>query len=287
MLINVYALSKLWYFTYIVPLSSYDIKLLEIRSTLWNSKALISLKHLHLPFSEGGLNLTNVKIKMESQKIMWGFKIFNATQNFGKLVQNFLKMSFKPLPPWLNNGRFKSTKSNFFNDIMRSFLKFIAVKSKIINPNAIIIHREGDTYLKVSNLLYKFYKSINTFKPIKSKKKIMAIKIFIERAIYHKSENIIHVKLLEDLNLSTSVNLPNLFCTTSKNNYNDWKWHKNLIFNDIYHTVLCISYESKFKMRKYKVDFKGIKEEVLFIKKLKVKPTIKDFLYKRIFNANP
>jgi hypothetical protein len=290
MLINTYALSKLWYYTYIEQLNNNDILFIEktIRKTLWKNKAIFSLKHLQMPFTEGGLNLTNIRVKLIAQKIMWGIKIMNGTQNFGKIAQNFILKSFNPLPPWFQESKFKSTKSDFINDIFKTVGKFIKMKSHIKQPNGILFKRnEKDIFLSCQNVIFKYYKSINRFKLVKSKILKNRIQTLIERANHIKSESLIQVQLEHSINLSTKSNLPNVFFLTSKNGYNEWRWFKEVSFNNIYHTVFAILIHDKIKLRKHVLELNTLKEEVLFIKKLKIKPSIKDFLYKRIFNANP
>jgi hypothetical protein len=103
----------------------------------------------------------------------------------------------------------------------------------------------------------------------------------------NKPNKITAVKLNYHTIIANYDNIPQKFKVINRATFNSLIWSDNCPFNILYHTVLFQRITKKIKPRKHVIEHDSLLLEITFIKKLKVRPIIKEFLYLRIYNANP
>ena len=84
-LVNVMALSKLWYIATVIPLSKHYVRLLNklIFSFIWAPSKMetVARKTMYLPRSEGGIGLVNISLKAQSLILAQVVKVFMDRQS--------------------------------------------------------------------------------------------------------------------------------------------------------------------------------------------------------------
>ena len=87
---NIFVLSKLWYRTEIFSIPPHILRELEsyIIEFVWNwKKREVNKELLCASLESGGLGLTNIPIKILSQRIVWLSKLYKMEQNsFAKVI---------------------------------------------------------------------------------------------------------------------------------------------------------------------------------------------------------